>query len=166
MNQQAKEEAESSSIAALKKIYGEISFGMIPYYINDQGKPLFLILEHQHGNGWSLPKGKVEKTETETQTAFREVFEEAGLTKDDFESISEEYYFQTYEYFKKRDQRLVKKFVGYYLARLKLTSIDKVKIRPREIKSYAYFTFEEAVAKSKSFKMLLTNAMKAIDTEK
>jgi bis(5'-nucleosidyl)-tetraphosphatase len=39
----------------------------------------YLLLRHNNGNHWGFPKGHVERGETETQTALREIYEEVGL---------------------------------------------------------------------------------------
>ncbi|MCI1981649.1 MAG: NUDIX domain-containing protein [Oscillospiraceae bacterium] len=38
-----------------------------------------LLIRHVNGGHWSFPKGHVEKGETETETALREIREETGL---------------------------------------------------------------------------------------
>ena len=39
-----------------------------------------IVLVEQYGQTWSLPKGHVEKNETLEETAFREIYEETGIT--------------------------------------------------------------------------------------
>ncbi|HEY8462780.1 MAG TPA: NUDIX domain-containing protein [Bacillota bacterium] len=39
----------------------------------------YLLLKHKNGNHWGFPKGHVESEESETETALRETYEEAGL---------------------------------------------------------------------------------------
>lgn len=39
----------------------------------------FLLLKHNNGGHWGLPKGHVEENETEHETAIREIKEETGL---------------------------------------------------------------------------------------
>lgn len=48
-----------------------------------------LILRHRMGGHWSFPKGHVEKGETETETALREVKEETGLSIELFDGFRE-----------------------------------------------------------------------------
>lgn len=40
-----------------------------------------VVLVSQHGKTWSLPKGHLEKNETILETAYREIFEETGLSQ-------------------------------------------------------------------------------------
>ncbi len=44
-----------------------------------ENKTYLLVLRHKYSGNWSFPKGHVEKGESETQTALREVKEETGL---------------------------------------------------------------------------------------
>jgi len=39
-----------------------------------------MLLVQQHGNSWSLPKGRVEEGESPLQAAKREIFEETGIS--------------------------------------------------------------------------------------
>lgn len=47
-------------------------------YRKDNQKLYYLILQHIEGH-WSFPKGHVENSETEIETAHREILEETGL---------------------------------------------------------------------------------------
>ena len=38
-----------------------------------------LLIRHKNGGHWAFPKGHVERDETETETALREIWEETGL---------------------------------------------------------------------------------------
>lgn len=69
------------------------SCGVIPYRIT-AGRREYLIVFEQFSKCWSLPKGHMEAGETETETAFRELFEESGLTArlDTSRSASTEYF--------------------------------------------------------------------------
>ncbi len=55
----------------------EKSCGAVVFRITDD-KPEFLVI-HQVQGHWCFPKGHVEKDETETETALREIREETGL---------------------------------------------------------------------------------------
>ena len=52
-----------------------------PYIRKKDGKPGFLVglIERSQSGWWDLPKGHLEKGETEEQAAIREVEEESGL---------------------------------------------------------------------------------------
>ena len=59
----------------------EFSAGVIVYYeelVNDRIARMYLLLYYRHGY-WDLPKGKLEKDETNLQAAIRELKEETGL---------------------------------------------------------------------------------------
>lgn len=42
--------------------------------------PKVLLIKHHNGDHWAFPKGHVEGTETEEETALREIMEETHLT--------------------------------------------------------------------------------------
>ena len=56
----------------------EKSCGAVVYREGDAGMEILLI-KHKNGGHWAFPKGHVEKKETETETALREIREETGL---------------------------------------------------------------------------------------
>ena len=55
----------------------ERSCGAVVFTRKD-GTPLYLIVQEKHGS-YSFPKGHVEGSETDMETACREIFEETGL---------------------------------------------------------------------------------------
>lgn len=56
----------------------EKSCGAVIYRKN-KGETEILLIQHKNGGHWAFPKGHVEKKETETETALREIREETGL---------------------------------------------------------------------------------------
>lgn len=56
----------------------EKSCGAVVFRGNGENRRVLLI-RHVNGGHWSFPKGHVEKAETETETALREIKEETGL---------------------------------------------------------------------------------------
>lgn len=56
----------------------EKSCGAIVYR-NGANGPEILLIKHKNGGHWAFPKGHVEKKETESETALREIREETGL---------------------------------------------------------------------------------------
>lgn len=54
------------------------SCGVIPFRQVDADREYLIVL--QTNNCWSFPKGHMDRGETETKTALRELFEETGLT--------------------------------------------------------------------------------------
>ncbi len=56
----------------------EKSCGAVVYRKGENGLEILLI-KHRNGGHWAFPKGHVEKKETESETALREIREETGL---------------------------------------------------------------------------------------
>lgn len=56
----------------------EKSCGAVVYRKGETGMEVLLI-KHKNGGHWAFPKGHVEKKETESETALREIKEETGL---------------------------------------------------------------------------------------
>lgn len=56
----------------------EKSCGAVVYRQGETGVEV-LMIKHQNGGHWAFPKGHVEKKETESETALREIKEETGL---------------------------------------------------------------------------------------
>ena len=59
----------------------EKSCGAVVYRTGENG-PEVLLIKHKNGGHWAFPKGHVEKRETESETALREIKEETGLKVD------------------------------------------------------------------------------------
>lgn len=57
----------------------QYSAGIIVYRLNEHNKPLYLLLQYNHGH-WDFSKGHLEKDETNKEAAIRELKEETGLT--------------------------------------------------------------------------------------
>ncbi len=94
----------------------EISAGVIVYLNDPVTEERLYLLLHYAGGHWDLPKGKLEKGESFTQAALRELKEETGLTatiKDNFQE-SLEYMFSKTE----RGQKIkIDKKVIFFLGR-------------------------------------------------
>jgi 8-oxo-dGTP pyrophosphatase MutT (NUDIX family) len=56
----------------------ETSCGAVIYKI-ENANPIFLLVKSAKSGNWGLPKGHMEKGETEKETAVREIFEETGI---------------------------------------------------------------------------------------
>lgn len=56
----------------------EVSVGAVCWKMTDEGIKYLVLLQVKSGR-WSMPKGHIEKGETDLETAAREIFEETGL---------------------------------------------------------------------------------------
>ena len=100
--------------------------------INKEGK--FLIIQHAKGNHWGIPKGHVEKNESEKETAIRELFEETNLKVNIINGFREEEHYEI-----KKDKN---KVVVYFLS---LCETDKVITQRKEVLNYEWLSFEDAI---------------------
>ncbi len=102
------------------------------------GKRKYLIL-HYPGGHFDFPKGHLEKGETETMAAIRELEEETGISVDSvFEGFS-----TAITYLFRRPQKLVHKTVTFFLAR---ADSGEIKIS-HEHQGYLWLDFESALSK-------------------
>lgn len=111
----------------------EKSCGAVIYkYIDNE---LFiLLLKHNLGH-WSFAKGHVEDSETEQETAIREIKEETNL---DVTINSDFRYVITYSSYEG-----VIKDVVYFLA---TTNSDNIKAQQSEISEIKWFKYEDAIS--------------------
>ena len=112
----------------------DFSFGIIPYHKETKR---FLIIQHTKDH-WSFPKGHPEKNEMHTETAVRELFEETGLTtiSIDPREFKEEY---TFIHNGEAIHKTVTYFIGF------IESVEVI-IQEKEVKDFAWLTFEEALS--------------------
>lgn len=97
--------------------FDEKSCGILLFRVKD-GTILYLLLHYPSGH-WDLPKGHVEKGESEHETAARELLEETGIADINFiKGFREEI---SYEY--KRAKKLSNKQVIFFLAKTELEDI-------------------------------------------
>jgi bis(5'-nucleosidyl)-tetraphosphatase len=112
----------------------EKSCGAVVYTKNKE-RLLYLILKSVAHNHWSFPKGHVEGTETEQETAIREITEETGL-----EVLLNDFFRQEIYYSPKPR---VKKTVVYFIGEAKH---QHVMLQVEEIAHYQWLSYEEALA--------------------
>ena len=99
---------------------------------------LFLVL-HSAAGHWDLPKGHMEKGESEEQTALRELEEETGITSIElFPKFREQIH-----YMFRRSSELVSKDVIFFLG---VTNESQVKLS-FEHQGHAWLPYDEAVEK-------------------
>lgn len=85
------------------------------------------------GGTWGLPAGKVEKGESNIETAVREIFEETGL------QVKEEHL----EYVMNFDWHFPEVTVYFPTYRLRLNESFDVKLEPKEHSEYKWITPKE-----------------------
>jgi len=93
----------------------------------------------QHKDRWDLPKGHVDPGETELETAYRELHEETGITKDDIVLDPDFIYRNQYLVLKKRygnkpRQKELVIFLG--------TLINAVEVEPTEHIGFRWFDWD------------------------
>jgi len=117
----------------------------------------FLLLHYDSGH-WDLPKGHIEKDETPSQAAIRELEEETGIKSDILPDFS-----YKINYFFRRDKKLISKDVIFFLAKVD----DKKVVLSFEHKDFIWLSFDKAVEKAtfKSTKDVLMLAKRFIDKD-
>jgi len=108
------------------------SFGIIPIH-EQPGSRRFLLVHHQKGH-WGFPKGHAEPGETSTQTALRELAEEAGITS--CRLIGDELFVERYAFINKKGKR-VDKTVTFFIG---LVDDPAVTVQPQEVQDHAWLT--------------------------
>ena len=120
----------------------EKSAGAIVFRI-DKGEPLYLLLHYPSSvkakrEYWDLPKGHMEKGESEEETVRREVQEETGIQ--DIE-IFEGFRTTIHYWFEAKGQK-ISKTVVFYLAKTKEQRI----VISTEHEGFKWLPYEEALA--------------------
>lgn len=134
----------------------EKSAGVIVFKYNPRDGLQYLLLYHR-GTYWNFPKGKVDSGETETQTAVRELEEEAGIKG---VKLVNGWRQETHFFFKEDRQgkkELIKKDFLIYLAQMPKNT--KVNISS-EHNGYGWFDFKTAskYLRFKNLKEILAEA--------
>ena len=111
----------------------EKSCGALVLRQGKTGKEILLI-QHQNGGHWAFPKGHVEGSETEEETALREIKEETGLTVTLDKSFRESVHYSP--------APGIKKDVIYYCAYA--GEGDRVDIQAEELKNAKWVALEIA----------------------
>ena len=131
----------------------EKSCGAVIYRIKDENLE-FLSISHRNDGHWGFPKGHVERTESDEETAVREVFEETGLQV----TLTNEFRVSV-EYLTKQETM---KEVIFFLAKVQDQSVH---IQIDEIKDYRWASFQNTkeVLSYESSKEVLEQAYKFIE---
>lgn len=132
----------------------EKSAGAIIFYREKDGTLKYLLL-NKEADAWHFPKGLIEKGETETAAARREIKEEAGLNKikiiPDFKTWEKFFFKVKYPYQLERGLKkgqTVMKVVIYFLFQA-LTKDVKVSF---EHQGFEWLSFDEAFERLKKYK--------------
>ena len=117
----------------------------------------FLLIQSVHTKNWSAPKGRMERGETEEQTARREVFEETGLKNLRFVPG----FRKTNRYTARRPGKFVGREDVFFLA-----EAPRKEIRlSHEHAAYEWLSFPDAIARARFpvFKSILAKAARELD---
>ncbi|MBW3010754.1 NUDIX domain-containing protein [Candidatus Woesearchaeota archaeon] len=131
----------------------ERSAGAIIFRI-EKGIRKYLLLHYSVGH-WEYVKGHIEKGEATETTIRRETVEETGIK--DLKFITD--FKETVQWYFKHEDKLIKKYVVFYLAE---TKIKEIKLLSHEHIGYAWLPYEKALEKVtfKSTKDILKKAEK------
>lgn len=112
----------------------------IVVYRENHGKISYLLLHHG-GSYWNFPKGRMEKGETEQETALRELSEETGISTIDVnDSFRAEYDYDFDSQIKDGINEHVHKHAIFFLGKVES---DKVEISDEHI-DHGWFDYETA----------------------
>ena len=103
-----------------------------------RGNPVESFLLMKHKDRWDLPKGHLDKGETEEECACRELREETGITANDIELLPSFRWVTEYEVNSKRFGEKCHKTLVIFLGRLK----RDVKIKPTEHPDFRWFPWQ------------------------
>ncbi|SHJ70022.1 ADP-ribose pyrophosphatase YjhB, NUDIX family [Anaerobranca californiensis DSM 14826] len=123
-------------------------------YKRVNGEILFLLLKHNNGGHWGLPKGHVEEGEREGETAIREIYEETGI------KIAKLYEDFRYEIEYSPIEGVMKKVI-YFVAE---AEEGEFKNQEEEIEECIWVDFQKAleIATYENTKQLITKAYEFI----
>ena len=124
------------------------SFGIVPVFLDETGKPHFLLLQHRAGH-WGFPKGHAKEGESSKETALREFIEETGIKECSLEEktfVAEFYLDDLYGRAPKNGADKIHRVITYYIGKVTDTHVTLNK-RTDEIKDYVWLPYETAYMK-------------------
>ena len=141
------------------------SAGVVVFHRGDDGCRFLLLLSRLTKRPlWEFPKGGVDRGETLTQAAIRELREETGLSADDIRLIPGFEYREEYRFTSGTGETrtLIRKEVTYFLAESLNTGIT---LSAHEASQFAWLSLEEAVRKIKyrARRDMLRSAARLVD---
>lgn len=133
-----------------KKEGGELneSFGIVPIFEDETGKPHFLLLQHRALH-WGFPKGHAEKGEAPQETAQRELTEETGIKEcllGEKIFVEEFYLDNLYGRTPKNNAAKIHRVITYYVGQVKSTYVILDKTTD-EIRNHIWLPYETAYEK-------------------
>jgi 8-oxo-dGTP pyrophosphatase MutT (NUDIX family) len=103
-----------------------------------RGDPIREFLLMRHVDRWDLPKGHVDKGETDIECALRELVEETGITADDIDIVPGFRFETRYQVLGKRDGKLYDKTLVIFLGRV----TRDVQVQVSEHPEYRWFKWQ------------------------
>jgi 8-oxo-dGTP pyrophosphatase MutT (NUDIX family) len=115
------------------------SFGIIPVFRDSKGDFVFCLVRHA-GEHWGFPKGHQEISESEQETATRELKEETGINNVDL--LNSKLFVENYSFEKDnfKHNKSVKYFLGFVFS-IATKTPDNFK---KEISELKWVSYEEA----------------------
>lgn len=137
----------------------DYSFGVIP--VSKNKNKIKILLVESKGGSWGLPKGHKRFSESDLQTALRELKEETGISKIEIlDNVVLENNYKTHQqkfFLKTYFDKTVKFYIGF-------TNDKKYKIPKKEIKDIEWLSFQQAIKRATypNTKKLIIDAQKII----
>lgn len=126
-------------LAGSASAFDEISCGGVPFYLKEDGEPLYLLVLHNGSFGyWAFPKGRQNEGESYEETAIREIGEETGQIN--FQVVKR--LISDSIYFPQRGKKTIIKKVVFFLVQF---NSKKVVLSP-EHTDLQWVTYDEARA--------------------
>ncbi len=141
----------------------KLSCGIIPTKIEKDGNYKFLTIKHNkdQGGDYSFPKGHIENMENIVDCAYRETFEETGISKENIKIIDNIFFENNYtvEFIGQKIFKKVIFFIGF------IEGNPEIKIQKSEVESYEFLTFDEIRSKNpyENFKKMLDDVKLFLD---
>lgn len=121
----------------------QISYGIVPFYVDFDQQIKYLLLLQKRGQFWFFPKGKPDPGETPLQTALRETFEEAGLERKDLKRILEKWEFKLEYNYKDKDDCFVNKTIVLFPGELDKDTDFEIRFSKDEIQDFKFVNFKQ-----------------------
>jgi bis(5'-nucleosidyl)-tetraphosphatase len=119
----------------------EYSAGAVIFRHTEEGTEFLLIYSERNGI-WGFPKGHIEKGETETDAALREIFEETGLKRLKFaDTFREE---DIYPAVSRREEFRGSEITKHSIYFLCETGNEEIQTDDTEITDYRWLPYSEA----------------------